>query len=675
MKRSNALISESSPYLLQHAYNPVQWHPWSQNILAEAQQHNKLLLISIGYAACHWCHVMEHESFENEDVALVMNANYINIKIDREERPDLDQIYMDALQLMTGQGGWPLNIVALPNGKPVWGGTYFKKEDWISVLQQIANLYKDNPEKVKEYAANLEEGIKQLNEIIPNKSQDFPNDILEKILHKWQSHFDLNYGGAKGAPKFMMPVNLQFLMRYAHQTENKNLLDYVDLSLEKMANGGIYDHVGGGFSRYSVDNKWHVPHFEKMLYDNAQLITLYANAYKRAPNKLYKNVIEDTISFIERELTNNEGLCYSSLDADSLNNKKHLKEGAFYTWTKEELQELLDDDFSIFSDYFNINHFGYWEEQQYVLIKTKSVNEIAEIHHITTLECENIIKHCKKKLFKYREQRNKPRLDDKTLTSWNAMMVEAYITTSQALQNNTYLQKAELLAEKLILKTTNTEGGLFHNYKNGKATISGFLEDYAFLSKATFLLHQATGNEKWLSQTKTLVNYCFDHFYDNSSGLFYFTNNTEEVIITRKFEKSDNVIPASNSVMANLLFELAKHTNNTAYENAAKKMTFTVLNDSFQYPYSHANWLNAILNYSENFYEIAIAGPKAKEKYNKLTSIYLPNCTFAYHSKESVLPLLKDRFNAEKTYIYVCKNNQCNLPVTKKNDVLILLKN
>ncbi|NNK82052.1 MAG: thioredoxin domain-containing protein, partial [Flavobacteriaceae bacterium] len=358
-KFTNDLIKESSPYLLQHAHNPINWKAWNKNTLAEARKENKLLLISIGYAACHWCHVMEHESFEDIEVAQVMNKDYINIKVDREERPDIDQVYMNAVQILTGQGGWPLNIVALPDGRPFWGGTYFRKDQWINALNQITKVYNSSPEKIIAYANNLEKGIKSIDIVSLNREKiDFNINFINETIIKWSDKFDNERGGINRAPKFMMPNNLHFLLRHAYQNNNKYLKDYVNLTLKKMAYGGIYDQIGGGFSRYSVDVKWHVPHFEKMLYDNAQLVSLYSDAFLATKNSLYKEVVYETLEFVKKEQTTKDGIFYSSLDADSINKVGKLEEGAFYVWQQSQLKEVLGEDFNLFSNYYNINEYG-----------------------------------------------------------------------------------------------------------------------------------------------------------------------------------------------------------------------------------------------------------------------------------------------------------------------------
>ena len=348
-KFTNDLINETSPYLLQHAHNPVNWKAWNEESLAQAKQSNKLIIISVGYAACHWCHVMEHESFEDEEVAHIMNSNFINIKVDREERPDVDQVYMNAVQIMTGRGGWPMNVIALPDGRPVWGGTYFQKEQWISAIEQIAKLYVDNPEKLYDYANKLEQGIKSMDIVNVNPNEAvFKLDLVDDIVKKWSRQFDNSLGGLSRSPKFMMPNNYHFLLRHAYQNNDEKLLEFVNKTLTKMAYGGVYDQIGGGFSRYSTDIKWHVPHFEKMLYDNGQMVSLYADAYLITKNELYKDIIKETLEYTKREMTNSDGAFYSSLDADSNNKLGELEEGAYYVWQKEELKNIIKDDLICF---------------------------------------------------------------------------------------------------------------------------------------------------------------------------------------------------------------------------------------------------------------------------------------------------------------------------------------
>ena len=666
----NELHSETSPYLLQHANNPVHWKAWNATSLATAKERNKLIIVSIGYSACHWCHVMEHESFENEEVAQTMNQHFINIKVDREERPDVDAVYMKAVQIMTGRGGWPLNIVALPDGRPVWGGTYFRKDEWVSTLEQLEELYQSQPEKMIAYAEKLHLGIESLG--ISNvgiSSETLSQNSIEPLIEKWIKSFDLEFGGMARAPKFMMPNNYQFLLRYGHQRQNKVVLDFVNLTLTKMAFGGLFDTVDGGFSRYSVDMKWHVPHFEKMLYDNGQLVSLYADAYKLTKNPLYKEVIVKTLTFISRELTNTENGFFCALDADSLNEKQHLEEGAFYVWKKEALQNILKEDFELFSQIFNINEFGYWEEGNYVLIQNQELEVIATQNKITLPELQSKKKAWEQLLFIEREKRNKPRLDDKTLTSWNALMLKGFVDAYKALGDADYLEIAIKNANFIIEKQWTADGNLFHNYKNGKSTINGYLEDYCFVIEAFIALYEVTLDEKWLQNAKQLTDFCFDSFYDEKAAFFAFTSKTDTPLISKHFETEDNVIPASNSVMANNLFKLSIYFHNTYYDSVCQKMLQQII-PNIDYPSGYSNWLNVLMNYSEQNKELGVCGEKTLEYITKINQHYFPNIVIAGTKVATSLPFLKDRFVENETLFYVCQNQTCLLPTNNFEEVL-----
>lgn len=665
----NQLSQESSPYLLQHANNPVHWKAWNATTLAEAKRNNQLIIISIGYSACHWCHVMEHESFEDAEVAQTMNSYFTNIKVDREEHPNIDAVYMKAVQIMTGRGGWPLNVVTLPDGRPIWGGTYFRKEEWINTLEQLHLLYQNNPEKMIEYAEKLHEGIESISTIQNQKSDyELNQDIIKPLIEKWKKSFDLEFGGMARAPKFMMPNNYQFLLRYGFQNKDAELLDFVHLTLTKMAYGGLFDTIDGGFSRYSVDLKWHVPHFEKMLYDNGQLVSLYANAYKLTKKPLYKQIIEKTLSFVSRELSNAEGGFYCALDADSLNESNHLEEGAFYVWKKTELEKLLKDDFELFSVVFNINDFGLWEDENYVLIQTQSLEEIAKQHKISTIELELKKKSWEQLLYNEREKRAKPRLDDKCLTSWNAIMLKGFVDAYKALKKDNYLRIAINNADFIIKNLWTSEGNLLHNFKNGKSTINGYLEDYCFVIESFIALYEVTLDEKWLQNAKQLTDYCFEHFYDKEEQFFSFTSNLDDALITKHFETEDNVIPASNSVMASNLFQLSIYFNNSYYEKVARQMIEAII-PNIDYPSAFSNWLLLFLNYSEQNKEIAICSEKALDYCLQLHEQYLPNIIIAGAEKKSTLPFLKDRFFDGKNLFYLCQNKTCSLPRETFDDI------
>lgn len=662
-KFTNALVKETSPYLLQHAHNPVNWFPWNKKALQKAQKENKLLIISVGYAACHWCHVMEQESFEDEEVAKIMNKHFVNIKIDREERPDIDQVYMTAVQMISGQGGWPLNCIALPNGKPIWGGTYFSKEEWINVLQKLLQMYSKNPEKINRYAKNITEGLKKLNISQANtKTIEFRTKFLETAIKNWKNSFDTHFGGINKAPKFPMPVNYHFILRYAHQTKDKNLMKFLNTTLQKMAMGGIFDQIGGGFARYSVDKKWHIPHFEKMLYDNAQLVSLFADAYLKTKKKLYKETIKNTLAFVERELMSNFGGFYSSLDADSQNKDGILEEGAFYIFTKEELKKIIAD-FKIFKEYYNINSFGHWEDNKYHLIRTLTSKQFAEKHQIPKEKLKKTVQTWKKNLLKERNKKKKPRLDDKILTSWNALMLKAYCDAYRVLKKESYLKIALKNANFIEKNLYKTDDGLFRSFKNGKATINAFLEDYATLTNAYIALYQITFDEKWLLKAKQLTDYCFDHFYDTHRQTFFFTSSKDDKLIVRKIENEDNVIPSANSIMATNLFLLGNYFSNPYYLKTSKKMLHNLATEDMQkHPMAYANWLNLYLNHSNSFYQVVITGNDLLLKNKELSSFYIPNKLVAGSKTGSNLKLLKNRFVSKKTMLYVCKNNTCKLP-------------
>ncbi len=669
--KSNDLINETSPYLLQHAYNPVHWKAWNTETLELAKEQNKLIIISVGYSACHWCHVMEEESFENDSVAKLMNDNFINIKVDREERPDVDQIYMNAVQLMTGSGGWPLNCITLPDGRPVFGGTYFTKTQWTKILKDMSGLYKENPEKVIAYAEKLTEGVKNSDLIKVNtKEVIFEKQQLKSITNKIKNSLDFKTGGQKNAPKFPMPSNLNFLLRYSFQNNDKELQQYVLTSLTKMANGGIYDQIGGGFSRYSVDERWHVPHFEKMLYDNAQLVSLYSKAFKLTKNESFKTVVIETLDFIEKELTQKEGAFYSSIDADSNTDDGVLEEGVYYTWTKEELKNELGVDFDLFKAYYNINATGKWEKDQYILYKSISDEEFSESNNITLVDLQAKISSWKTVLSEVRNKRERPRTDDKVLTSWNALMLKAYVDAYRVLGQKSYLDKAIQNAVFIKENQISGNGSMFHNYKNGKSTIEGFSEDYAHTINAFIELYQAAFDEQWLNSAKELMDYSITHFLNKETSMFYFTSDNETNLITRKTEVIDNVIPASNSVLAESLFKLGHYYSNKTYTNLAIQMLSNVNEDMVSTPSGFMNWLVLYLNYASPYYEVAISGPDAQTKLKELDLSYLPNILVSGSRKNSDLPLLKNKFIDDETFIYVCVNGTCKLPVTSTEKAL-----
>lgn len=666
---TNALINETSPYLLQHAHNPVNWYAWNSETLEKAKKEDKLLLISIGYSACHWCHVMEHESFENEEVAEIMNTHFICIKIDREERPDIDQIYMNAVQLMNGQGGWPLNCFALPNGKPFYGGTYFQTNQWKHILQAIAGEYEANPQKVIEYADELTKGIKE-SELLPKiiHSNPFTMGVIEVAVQRVKTQFDYTEGGANRAPKFPLPNNYEFLLDYYYHTNDKTILQFVDLTLTKMAYGGIYDQIGGGFARYSTDSYWKVPHFEKMLYDNAQLVSLYSKAYQLTKNKLYKHVVYQTLKFIEREMTTQNGAFYSALDADS-----EGEEGKFYVWTKEELQTLLKEDYPLIETYYNINNIGKWEGN-YILLRKESDKDVSKQFDITEKELITKINSINHLLLEDRSKRIRPGLDDKTLTSWNALMLKGYVDAYNTFGEKDFLTVAIKNATFIANTQIRKDGGINHNYKNGVSNLNGYLEDYCFTIEAFIALYEATFDEKWLVLSKQLMDYTIVHFYDDETGFFFFTSDEAKGLIARKMELSDNVIPASNSSIAKGLFLLGLYFEKDDYTKKATQMLKNIEAQIPKYVSGYSNWASLLLNQIKPLYEIAITGDDALEKRNEFYQTYLPNKIIIGSIKKSNLPLLQEKQPNGKTMIYVCYNKACQKPVETVDEALKQIK-
>jgi uncharacterized protein YyaL (SSP411 family) len=654
---TNELINESSPYLLQHAHNPVNWMSWGVEAFEKAKNENKLVLISIGYSSCHWCHVMEHESFENEEVAKVMNDHFICIKVDREERPDVDQVYMTAVQLMIGSGGWPLNCFTLPDGRPIYGGTYFQKKEWIEILENLQLTYTKDRQRIIDYAENLTAGIQQ-SELIesPVEPFEFTMTQLDELAVIWKSNFDYKDGGMNRSPKFPIPNNYDYLMQYAYHSNDTIVMNQVDLTLQKMANGGIYDQIGGGFARYSTDMKWKAPHFEKMLYDNGQMVSLYSAAYQRTKNPLYKKVVYQTLEWVYREMTTSDGTFYSALDADS-----EGEEGKYYVWSKGELKEVLsEEEFELVKEYYEINPKGLWEGN-YILLRDGS-DEFSK-------EMESKMNIINAKLLVKRETRIKPGLDDKSLTSWNAMMLKAYVDAYSVFNEELFLQAALKNAKWLLKKQTKKEGGLFHTYKKGNSKIDGFLDDYAFTIDAYLSLYEVTFDEKWLGEAKELTDFAIEHFQDTTSGMFYFASNTGSSLIVRKMEVNDNVIPASNSQMAKVLYKLGTILNVKSYKDKSKQMLSNVYNQMQSYPPGYSNWSILALNITLPYYEVAITGENWQNKLLELNNYYIPN-KLIMGGEKSDLELLDGKFIGETT-IFVCEHGACKLPVSEVKEAVV----
>ncbi len=657
-KYTNALIHASSPYLLQHAHNPVNWVEWSEETLQRAKNEDKMILVSIGYSACHWCHVMEHESFENEEVAELMNKHFICIKVDREERPDIDQIYMDAVQLLTGRGGWPLNCFALPDGRPLHGGTYFPIEQWKKTLQSIADFYQTRKEEAFQYAAELTSGINKLDHILPVENVEIKLETIDNAVENWSKNFDLIYGGYNWAPKFPMPNNWEFYLQYYKQSNNPLYLDAVIKTLDGMANGGIFDQIEGGFARYSTDLYWKAPHFEKMLYDNGQLMGLYANAYQLTKNNLYKDIVYKTHQFLQHELTHETGLFYSALDADS-----EGVEGKYYIWTRQELVNILGDDEPLFSIYYSVDAYGNWEHDANILYKTRSHEELEKLTGKTIIEIEQIIEKCNALLLKERNKKTKPGLDNKVITSWNALMISGYCEAFKAFGVKEFYTTAQKALDS-ILQHLWTDKTLYRIYKNGKISIPGFAEDYACLTKALIDFYQISFDEKYLIKANELMELSISYFYSEEKKLFYFKSNTDAALIARKLDLTDDVIPSANSIFGHCLQDLSFYFSNNNYEKMVDDMLLLVQQKFAKTTSSYTNWMQLSLNKIQGVKQIVIAGPEAKNYFAQLNQNYLPNSLFALAAEQSVIPLVKDKLPIKnKTTIYVCQDKTCGLPV------------
>jgi uncharacterized protein YyaL (SSP411 family) len=673
---ANRLTGENSLYLQQHAGNPVNWFPWSDEAWEKAKRENKLVLISIGYSSCHWCHVMEKETFEDTATARIMNEKYVCIKVDREERPDIDQVYMSAVQLMTGHGGWPLNCFTLPDGKPVYGGTYFPNATWKEILVKLHEFYTENPDKARMYADELTAGISE-NAIINvrKNNYDFSKENLGLAIEEWKKHLDNIHGGPSHTPKFPLPNNYNFLMQYAFQENDTELLDHVKLTLTKIADGGIYDHAAGGFSRYSVDAFWKVPHFEKMLYDNAQLVILYSNAYKLFQEKKFKDRCIETLSFLKEKMSDHQGGYYSAIDADS-----EGEEGKYYVWTKEEIRNLKlppcgnADPYQVFEDYFSMNDHGYWEKENYILLRTVFDQAIIKKFNISEEVLNNFISESKKLLNKKREERIPPALDKKIITSWNALQISALCSAYEAFGTEEYRIEALRCASVLLKNAVNEDGFILHLPYQKNNLKTGYLEDYAFTITALIRLYQISFEEQLLLTAKKFTEDAIKLFYDEQDGFFWYTSNQDRQLIARKKETADNVIPSSNSEMAIALFFLSVYFDEKKYAEISDIMLASLEKNFIKYPSSYSNWEILLLYRSGKFNELVITGEKSDEKRKVLASLYLPYVLFAGSSKTSNFPLLENRFQPGKTLIYICKDKSCQLPTDEVSAAIRILE-
>ncbi|GAB3650213.1 thioredoxin domain-containing protein [Echinicola sediminis] len=660
-KSRNPLLGSSSPYLRQHADNPVNWLEWGESALERAKEENKPIIISVGYSACHWCHVMEEESFMDSTVAKIMNEGFISIKVDREERPDVDKTYMEAAQILNGSAGWPLNVFALPDGRPFFAGTYFTVDQWKRLLVEIKEIYSNDHENLTRQAQVLLQGLKEENAV----SQDQPQLTFEmsdytQAFESFNELIDHEFGGINGEQKFPMPAVWESLLQHHYLTQATSSINAVNTTLNRMATGGIYDQLGGGFSRYTTDSQWKVPHFEKMLYDNAQLTSLYAHASQLTQNELYAKTIRETLAFVEREMTSNENGFFSSLNADSQG-----EEGDFYVWTTHEIEETLGKEKAeLVIKYYGISEAGNWENGKNILSAPNDLQGFAKNHQLSLTAVRNELASSKKLLFNKRQERERPSLDTKILTSWNALMLKGYINAYQALGDKRYLDIALNNAQFILDNMCRKDGGLWRSYFKGQLSVEGFMDDYAFLIEAFTELYQATFDKKWLDKAKDLADYALAHFYDPKAGLFYYSPSTDQSLILRHYEVFDNEMPSSNSVMALNLYKLGLFFYDQEYTEIAKKMLSTVRNEYPAVSPFDANWLRLMGFMASNPFEVAIMGNEAWEKTQQMQKRYLPTSVFSGGTEENI-PLLEMKKVEGETLIYVCRNKTCRLPVTK----------
>ncbi|RRQ47989.1 thioredoxin domain-containing protein [Maribacter algicola] len=662
---TNELIAETSPYLLQHAHNPVNWKPWSDKAFTLAKEKNSLILLSIGYSTCHWCHVMEEESFEDIEVAQMMNDNFISIKVDREERPDVDIVYQTALELVQESGGWPLNAILLPNGKPVYLGTYHDKETWKSIISKFSLEYKNNPEKMEEYAKLLTSGIQDVYSGSVGSNEAFTDtNTIHEGISKWSKQWDSDWGGDVGGQKFINPSKLNFLLNYAFLSKDMKAKDHLRKTLDAILLGGIHDHLGGGFFRYSTDGQWKIPHFEKMLYDNAQILSLYAKAYRAFKDPKYLKALETTLNFIERDMKGDQGGYISALDADT-----NGVEGAFYVWEEEELRFQLGDDFDLFSRFYSIQKEEEWENGKYILVKRSADKEFSNAHSISESELMEYSEKWKEILLKARQTRVEPKKDDKIITSWNAILIDGFIEAYKATSKETYLTKARSTFQFLLNHNYKNEQ-LVHSYKEGSKQKEVFLEDYAFMAKTALNLYESTFELDYLELAKKFNNTALEKFSDES-GFFSFNEKNE--LIAKIISTADGVLPSANAIMAHNLLKLGHLDYNQQFLNSSRKMISSMITSIVEEVQNYGQWGSLMLTETYPYFEIVVVGPNARKISVELNTYFIPNALIVGSEVPNESPLFQGRFLNNETYIYICQNRTCKLPVQTIEEALVQL--
>lgn len=666
----NQLVNESSPYLLQHADNPVEWYPWGEEALRLAAEQDKPILLSIGYAACHWCHVMAHESFEDEETAVYMNEHFINIKVDREERPDLDGIYMQSVVALTGQGGWPMTVFLTPDGRPFYGGTYFPPTprygmpSFMQLLGGIVDAWETKRGEIDEQAGNIADHIRRT---VPLSSQGntLEKSMFPRAVQVLAKNFDARQGGFGGAPKFPPSMTLEFLLRYHLQTGDEHALHMAELTLQKMAHGGMYDQLGGGFARYATDVNWLVPHFEKMLYDNALLTRVYLHAYQITGRLLYRRIVEETLDFVTRELRHSSGGFYSSYDADS-----EGEEGKFYVWDAAEIEAVLGDDAPLFMTYYDVRPSGNWEGHT-ILNIPKDPALVAQEAGLELTEVEAKMAAAKQKLYDVRANRVWPGLDDKVLTAWNGLMLAAFAEAGRVLQRPDYTETAVLNAE-FLYETMWVNGRLLRTWKAGsEAKYNGYLEDYAYLADGLLALYQNVFDERWFVWARELADVMLTHFHDQKDGGFFDTSDDHEQLIYRPKDVQDNATPSGNAMAAGVLLQLSLYTGEGRYWDVAETAVSGLYAPMLQHPSAFGQWLCAATFLLGEPQEVAIVGdtakPDAEALIHTVFAQYRPNQVVAMGGgDDTAVPLLQERkWLNDKATAYVCWRFVCQQPVNE----------
>ena len=686
-KHTNRLINETSPYLLQHAHNPVDWYAWGDEAFARARAEDKPVLVSIGYSACHWCHVMEHESFEDEAVAAIQNEHFINIKVDMEERPDVDQIYMNFVQMTTGRGGWPMNVFLTPEKLPFFGGTYFPPSprygmaSWQQILMSIAEAYRERRDELQRSAVDIVGELRRMS-IVETVPGALSTDMLDAAFVSFTRTFDAVNGGFGGAPKFPGAMSLEFLLRYHHRTGDDMALSIVTHTLDKMARGGIYDQLGGGFHRYAVDAIWLVPHFEKMLYDNAQLIRIYLHAFQilkdgknpvaTAPGsdknaEFYRRIAVETLEYIRREMLDESGGFYSTQDADS-----EGVEGKFFVWTPEEIIEILgEEDGREFCEYFDVTPSGNFEGENILNVK----NPVATAARRGSRTAPGSdLDRCRRTLFAERERRIKPFRDEKVLTAWNGLMLAAFADAAGVLGNDEYLEIAKSNAA-FIARELQHDGRLLRTWKNGKAKLNGYIEDYANVADGLIVLYQVSGEVEYLAEARRLADLMITEFWDEENGGFFFTSNDHEELVVRNKDFYDNATPSGNSVAADVLLKLAKLTGDDKYERFAVTVLRLSASQIRRHPQGFGRALSALEFYLSPTKEIVVVGEKGNVLERAIAERYLPNAVIVQANDATndaaTVPLLEGReMVGGVPTAYVCENFVCQRPVTTVEELI-----